>query len=101
MAVSYTHLDVYKRQVQKQPTEAAPASGTNAQKKEMSWFYLMQHYNKENAALYKSQKEQKKQDVYKRQDLQTGKCRRSNWICHGRTVDGYADLPLPEESNRT
>ena len=49
-------------QVQKQPTQAAPASGTNAQKKEMSWFYLMQHYNKENAALYKSQKEQKKQE---------------------------------------
>ena len=49
-------------QVQKQPTQVAPASGTNAQKKEMSWFYLMQHYNKENAALYKSQKEQKKQE---------------------------------------
>lgn len=29
--------------------------------KEISWFYLMQHYNKENATLYKKQKEQKKQ----------------------------------------
>ena len=27
---------------------------------EMSWFYLMQHYNKENAAIYKAQKERKK-----------------------------------------
>ena len=28
--------------------------------KEISWFYLMQHYNKENAALYKAQQEAKK-----------------------------------------
>ena len=28
--------------------------------KEISWFYLMQHYNKENAAAYKAQKEAKK-----------------------------------------
>lgn len=55
-------MPAQKPQVQKQPTQVAPASGTNAQKKEMSWFYLMQHYNKENAALYKSQKEQKKQE---------------------------------------
>jgi len=27
---------------------------------EISWFYLMQHYNKENAAKYKAQKERKK-----------------------------------------
>lgn len=27
----------------------------------MSWMYLMQHYNKENAAIYKAQKEAKKQ----------------------------------------
>ena len=37
----------------KEPVKAAP-------KKHISWFYLMQHYNKENAALYKKQKEQKK-----------------------------------------
>ena len=30
--------------------------------KEISWFYLMQHYNKENAALYKEQKARKKQE---------------------------------------
>lgn len=30
--------------------------------KEISWLYLMQHYNKENAALYKEQKEKKKQE---------------------------------------
>lgn len=28
--------------------------------KEMSWLYLMQHYNKENAAIYKAQQEAKK-----------------------------------------
>lgn len=31
-----------------------------SEEKEISWFYLMQHYNKENAALYKAQKEAKK-----------------------------------------
>lgn len=55
-------MQAQKPQAQNQPVQAAPASGINAQKKEMSWFYLMQHYNKENAALYKSQKEQKKQE---------------------------------------
>ena len=29
--------------------------------KEISWFYLMQHYNKDNAAAYKAQKEAKKE----------------------------------------
>ena len=32
----------------------------NTTEKEISWFYLMQHYNKENAALYKEQKARKK-----------------------------------------
>lgn len=79
-------MSAQKPQVQKQPTQAAPASGTNAQKKEMSWFYLMQHYNKENAALYKSQKEQKKQEKKKERSrkperirqAQQGQYRRSN-----------------------
>lgn len=31
------------------------------QEKSISWMYLMQHYNKENAAIYKAQKERKKQ----------------------------------------
>lgn len=35
-------------------------SGEQSEEKEISWFYLMQHYNKENAALYKMQKEMKK-----------------------------------------
>jgi len=33
---------------------------TQPEEKGMSWFYLMQHYNKENAAIYKAQKEAKK-----------------------------------------
>lgn len=38
------------------------ASDTHAkEEKEISFMYLMQHYNKENAALYKAQKEAKKQ----------------------------------------
>ena len=37
--------------------QAAPA---NAGDKPMSWFYLMQHYNAENAAIYKAQQEAKK-----------------------------------------
>ena len=55
-------MPAQKPQVQKQPTQVAPASGTNEQKNEMSWYYLMQHYNKDNATKYKSQKEQKKQE---------------------------------------
>lgn len=39
-----------------QPAQAGAQNG----EKEMSWFYLMQHYNKENAATYKAQKEAKK-----------------------------------------
>ncbi len=38
--------------------EAKPQSAEG--EKEISWFYLMQHYNKENAALYKAQQDAKK-----------------------------------------
>lgn len=40
-----------------QNAPATPAVDTGD---EISWFYLMQHYNKENAAKYKAQKEAKK-----------------------------------------
>ncbi len=39
--------------------KTAPAADTS--EKEMSWFYLMQHYNAENAAIYKAQQEAKKE----------------------------------------
>lgn len=42
-----------------QKTEASSASVSSGEK-EISWFYLMQHYNKENAMAYKAQKEAKK-----------------------------------------
>lgn len=46
-------------------TPTAPQSAADAQaaevQKPMSAFYLLQHYNKENAALYKEQKERMKQ----------------------------------------
>ena len=45
--------------VEKTP-RPAETGGTDRQPS-MSLFYLLQHYNKENAALYKAQKEQKKQ----------------------------------------
>lgn len=41
-----------------------PASGSlsaNGSDKKMSLFYLLQHYNKENAGIYKAQKEERKQ----------------------------------------
>lgn len=41
-----------------QSTTATPVAPNGG--KEISWFYLMQHYNKENAAAYKAQKEAKK-----------------------------------------
>ena len=40
---------------------SVPGSGGNAPEKEISLFYLLQHYNSENAAAYKAQKAQKKQ----------------------------------------
>ncbi len=38
----------------------APAPQAPSGEKPMSWMYLMQHYNKENAAIYKAQQEAKK-----------------------------------------
>lgn len=43
---------------QSAPEQAAP--GQTAAEKEISMFYLLQHYNKENAAAYKAQKEARK-----------------------------------------
>lgn len=43
-----------------QSVSSLPVQNIGAEEKEISWFYLMQHYNKENAARYKAQKEQKK-----------------------------------------
>lgn len=46
------------------PTKAVPQKVENVQpsadEKKISFFYLMQHYNKENAELYKAQKQAKK-----------------------------------------
>lgn len=48
--------------VKNEPVATPPAnSEATPQTKNMSLFYLMQHYNKENAAAYKAQKEAKKQ----------------------------------------
>ena len=44
---------------QKKPMPVAEDS-SGAPQKEISWFYLMQHYNAENAALYKAQQDAKK-----------------------------------------
>lgn len=41
-------------------TAPAPDSSPKSAEKSISLFYLLQHYNKENAAIYKAQKEQKK-----------------------------------------
>ena len=48
------------------PVATPPAGGKAADgQKPMSAFYLLQHYNKENAAIYKEQKEQMKQNKQK------------------------------------
>lgn len=44
----------------KQQTIPEPAPQKKSDEKSMSLFYLMQHYNKENAEIYKSQKSNKK-----------------------------------------
>ncbi len=49
-------LNIPKKEPQKEPQKEAVTSN----EKPMSMFYLLQHYNKENAALYKAQKEAKK-----------------------------------------
>lgn len=48
---------------QKQQNTTVPVSTSEAIGPEISFFYLMQHYNKENAAAYKAQKEAKKRMV--------------------------------------
>lgn len=47
-------------QQQQQAQASQPKAQNQSMEKGMSWFYLMQHYNKENAAAYKAQKEAKK-----------------------------------------
>lgn len=42
---------------------SAEAATSKPSDKKMSWFYLMQHYNQENVAAYKAQKEAKKNDT--------------------------------------
>lgn len=49
------------------PSSKATSSAA-APEKEISWFYLMQHYNAENAALYKAQQEAKKAKQGKKND---------------------------------
>lgn len=45
----------------------------NDEEKEISWFYLMSHYNKENATIYKEQKAKKKQDKENEKTLEKDK----------------------------
>ena len=49
-----------KQQPPVQQSVQQPQSAKGGQEKEMSMFYLLQHYNKENKEIYKAQKEQKK-----------------------------------------
>lgn len=42
------------------PVANTPKTTPQSTEKKISWFYLMQHYNRENAAAYKAQKEEKK-----------------------------------------
>lgn len=51
---------VAPKPVQPPVTQTAPAQSNGPKEKEMSMFYLLQHYNKENAAIYKAQQEAKK-----------------------------------------
>lgn len=44
----------------KKADKKADANATTGQEKQMSMFYLLQHYNKENKAIYKAQQEEKK-----------------------------------------
>lgn len=57
VASTPSNIPVPKQISQKPMPVANSAIG---EQKKMSWFYLMQHYNKENAAAYKAQKAAKK-----------------------------------------
>lgn len=49
-----------KPQVNAPAAQPSAPAAKGADEKEMSWMYLMQHYNKENAAIYKAQQDAKK-----------------------------------------
>lgn len=55
-----SHTPVAKPVQQPKVAQPAPAAPQNPEEKPMSMFYLLQHYNKDNAALYKAQQEAKK-----------------------------------------
>ncbi len=67
---------------------------TKKEEKEISWFYLMQHYNKENAALYKAQKEKKKSGnnnkASKKKSTNKDKAKRSNIANVGFDIPGQS-----------
>ncbi|MDD4492778.1 MAG: DUF6382 domain-containing protein [Eubacteriales bacterium] len=49
-----------KQQIPAVPNVQPQSATESSNEKQMSWFYLMQHYNAENAAIYKAQKASKK-----------------------------------------
>lgn len=54
---------VPQMQVPQAPARESTAQASAAAEKQVSLFYLLQHYNKENAALYREQKTAKKQNA--------------------------------------
>ena len=76
-----------------------PATST----KNISWFYLMQHYNAENAAAYKAQKEAKKQAAKKNPPSAKQKKAKNNSVDMGFAIPGMetpvTPVPSPSTSN--
>lgn len=94
---SIEKVDIHEEK--KPPFEAPKAevrkeSVKKASEKQISWFYLMQHYNKENAALYKAQKEKKKSGnnnkASKKKSTNKDKATRSNIANVGFDIPGQS-----------
>lgn len=78
------------------PKAAAAAEPVTPGEKKMSLFYLLQHYNEENAAVYKAQKAAKKEKDEKK-PARAEKPAKEKAKPGGFSIPGEAPLPRPAE----
>lgn len=79
-----------------------PAGNKGQAANQISLFYLLQHYNKENAAVYKAQKEEKKiAKKEKKGKKKDGKKTESNPVGQSFAVPGQPEVPKGPEAAAT
>lgn len=79
------------KQVEVKPDKTEKAETPEPEEKPMSLFYLLQHYNKDNAATYKAQKEARK--AKKAGDSSPDGKQKNNALNPGYAVPGYQTVP--------